>query len=358
MNVRRQLTYLTVISSVCIVTVAFLFSAFTVPSSITTQAILQPGREWIVQRQTGGRLVVAQYNHELGTTETYLVHQFEREDAVRVDFREFNNLDTLIHAGDTLALVHSANFSFEQTALSGELAQARASLLVAETGEKQSMIREAEEGLSRARSEYDALEKARVRMRSLFEKGIASSAELEHAESLADAAKAAVSEAEAKVRTRSSGAKSEEIERNKSVIASLTENSNALRSKAGYFTLCAPFNGRVYRGAASDTLMRLGEDNSFVGITAIPWTERESIPEHASVDIEVPGLGETVSGTLVVKQNSVQLLGSRQIFVAVIRVDHPPSRLLPGLSATCRIRCRETRVHEYIWHLLKRWISV
>lgn len=308
-------------------------------------------------REAGGSLIVSLYNHQRGSTESFLVHQFDREDAVRVEINQQALEGGDVREGDTLAAVISADFRVQQATLSGNLVKAHAALDVARTGEKKALIEEAQHELVRARAEYDVLEKSRTRIHTLHESGIASQQELEQAESLADAARSALSSAEARVRVLSTGSKPEQVALSQSLITSLQEQDSALRRKGEFFMLRAPFAGRIFHAAFSDTLIRLGDTTTFVAVMTLPVREHANILRNASVDITVPGMHEKLSALLVFKSNVVQTHRGEQVFIAVAVIDRSLPEVLPGLALSCSVRCAETTLRSYLWQTITRWFS-
>ncbi|MDH7515458.1 MAG: hypothetical protein QHI48_06275 [Bacteroidota bacterium] len=308
-----------------------------VPQRVHVPGIVLPAREWHAVRPVGGPLEVILYDHVAGSTESILIHQFERQDAIRVELSRHVTEGGWVQAGDTLVTVHSADLALLQAEMEGSLDAASAALDVQRTGEKASLVEEARGNLARARAEYEGLERTRARARLMFERGLIAQQELDEADRSADAARAALTAAEAHFRAVSTGAKEEQIQYSKSQIAALQRRREALERKRSFFSLRAPFPGRIYKTVFSDTIVRLGDPSRFVAVMSVPLEKAGAVAVGDSVSTTVAMQDLVLSGRVVLKSDIVQTRTGRQYVTVAAVLDTEGTDIPPGIRADCEI---------------------
>ncbi|MBL0175467.1 MAG: hypothetical protein IPP94_09425 [Ignavibacteria bacterium] len=335
-------------AAVIVIIAALFLLPIELPVSVDAVGLTAPAREFQIVREASGRIVVTLYNHEKGGTESFLVHQFEREDAVQVELAPGPVERGGASAGDTLALIRSANLAQQTALLEGGLAEARASLDMSLSGEKKEIIEEARKELAQRNAEYDGREKARARIQTLVDRGVAAQQELDDAARLAEAARQAVAAADARVRALTAGEKDSRVAFARAQVASLEGQLRALEQKRSFFALRAPFAGRMYRSAFSDTLVRLGDTSHYVVAMMLPWSSEKRFGVGSPVAISIPGVRGGITGRITQKNTTVCTRQGTPVFVAVATFDEHPVDLPPGLPASCSITCGSVSLRAYL----------
>jgi hypothetical protein len=335
-------------AAVVVIVAALFLLPIDVSRSIDAVGVTATSREWQVVRESAGRIVVSMYNNENGGTESFLVHQFQREDAVQVDLLPGPMLRGFVDAGDTLAVIRSANLSMQASALEGSIAEARAALDVSMSGEKKEVVEQARTELDQARAEYEGREKARTRLKQLLERGVATQQEVDDATRLADASHEALASAEARVRVATTGEKESRVAYSRAQVASLEQQRTALERKQTFFFLRAPFAGRAVRTAFSDTLIRIGDTSRHVVAMLVPWSADRQFDIGSAVSVSIPGVAGSISGHIVQKNSSVTLQRGAPVMIAVAALDRYPADSPLGLPASCTITCGSMSLSAYL----------
>jgi len=130
--------------------------------------------------------------------------------------------------GDTVGWVYSNELEQEWVQLRGELATEMASLRLYGTGEKESVIREAQLQLAYAKEQTELQRKEVARLQTLFRKKMVPESDMEVAEATLRLYEIQVDLAEAQLHTVQTGAKEEQIDWVRSRIRSLQNEIEAV----------------------------------------------------------------------------------------------------------------------------------
>ena len=334
--------------------IALFFLPIELPYTISTQGRVGPEREWTLARGTDGHLSASLYNHKLGLTEQYVVAQFEREDAIQFTLNSTVLDQPFIQAGDTIGAVLSSETDRERTRLTGELAEQRATLRLFESGEKSSVIEEAERVLLRAEARVDEQQRIVNRLQTLRDRDVTSEQELEVAESRLRIYEHEVDIARAQLERVQTGAKPAQLDLIRSRIQSLNAELNALSRRTDHFTLVSPISGNLLTQTGPDTLVAIADAAAMVVFMPIPWSKRIYINEGQDIQISSPHLEQPFMATLERVDQRARTVGSNPYVLAVARLE-PASHnhVVPGMIVDCKIPTPSVSISEYIRRTLK-----
>jgi len=325
---------------------------FRIPYTIKTIGKIQPRREWLVIRGDDGQISTQLWNHGTGLAERMTVTQMLRGDAA-----DFSLLPSVLNsqkvmAGDTIAVLRSADLAQSLASKEGQLAAAQASLQVLRTGEKRPLVEEAQHQLEQAVLQAGEQKRIVARLAALRSKQLVSDQEYEQAFAAQQTREAEIAIARSRLSSLQTGAKAEEIGLMQAQIRSLELEIAALRQKSANYFLCAPFSGQRLHHIASDTLLAVAETDSI--ILTMPVRARElamlkggEVVEVGNGDREVRGRGH-----LIFINPVLELLNGEQVFWAVARIDESEG-LVPGMFLKSEIRGTPLSKYRFLQRFLE-----
>ncbi len=225
-----------------------------IPYSYSIQGKILAGRDWFLIRQTDGSLMEITRDNIKGVIQHYGAYQIDRGDMVQFQINPAALNQDRVSQSDTLGIFSSSFLAEDLSRLQGELDLAQATLEVSRTGEKQSLLTEAEKtymlNLERARVQQRILE----REATLFSDNLVSNQDYEITRGMTRIYELEAQVAEARLRSLKTGAKPEEINLVRVQIESIQRNLEILRKRINWSYLKAPIQGTLTTEMANDTL--------------------------------------------------------------------------------------------------------
>ena len=307
------------------------------PYAITTPGQVLPAREWLLVRDAAGRITSVLVDHTLGSTQEYSIAQFERQDAMRFALNADLRFAETVDAGDTLGTVFSSQTERQLARLRGELLTEQARLNFFTTGEKASVIEEAEQRIEQAQARVEAQQRIVDRLRTLAASGAAAAEDLEVAESQLVVYETDVDIARAALQTARTGAKPEQIDLIEAGIEALQNEIAALERRVDDYYMVSPISGVVLRPGSRDTMLVVADLSELVVVMPVEWSEHQLVEDGQPVEVAGRGF-ETLTGRVYRVDRFARTVDGRQVVFTTALVDHPNERtVLPGALAQCRI---------------------
>ncbi len=147
--------------------------------NIYVKGKLLPNKEWIIYKGTDGRLTSLITNYRTGMNQSYDVTLFDRGDAMRFSFNQKLHSGSRLFVNDTVAIVYSNEIERQIENLKGEIIAAKASLSLNLTGEKEAIIEQENKTLDYSIKQSEEQKKILDRVKTLYDKGLASLEEYE-----------------------------------------------------------------------------------------------------------------------------------------------------------------------------------
>ena len=339
---------ITIILLSIILIVVLLILPINLPYSIEAPGKVLPSREWIISKSTGGQLITVIKDNVSGISRNYSVSEFERGDAIQLSINNALTLGSTINSSDTIGSVISNELQLQLVRLNGELQTAKANLELNITGEKESIVKEAEEKLSLMKKQAEEQHKIFDRQKAMFEKDLISEEEYEIGKSTTELSDINISIADAQLKSVKSGSKQEQVDFIKSQIASLEDEIEIIKNRLSDYNLVAPFSGVINQMSLGDTLIVVADTSEYVVIIPVRWQERLDIEPGLEVTIKAPSGLHKVMGSLNKISKDVRVLnGNQVIFTSALAKDYY-DELAPGLMVQCKINCGQTTVAEYL----------
>lgn len=341
----RQISVIAIVAAVVLLAI---FVPVDVPYSFDVQGRIVPSKEWSLYRTRNDAIESAVRDNERGGVTEYSVNRFAGGDAARLTLESEVRAGLSVRAGDTLASIYSNEIARQYSELLGRLNVASASLDLYATGEKEAIIEEERVRVLQAEelARQNGLELRRLR--TLRSQNLISEQELELAESEQRVLEAGIEVARARYESVSSGAKPEQIEVTRAEVRSLQREIDEIRERLRLSTITSPIAGRVTRSFGADTLVTVYDTTAFVVMMVLPVQRRGLVSVGDSVGVRVSGSGAEFVATVSQFGDEVYSLQGREVVLVNARIESPERSLLPGSSASCRIRVGRIPVWDFI----------
>ncbi|KPL14743.1 MAG: hypothetical protein AMS23_00285 [Bacteroides sp. SM1_62] len=335
---------------IIVVIIISVFLPVKFPYRIKAQGKILPAKEWILHKQTDGSLLTVFRDNQQNVIKTYAAYQVERGDILKFQMATSLNQTGHINCNDTVGYISSNEVNREIKRLRGELAIAKASLQMNLSGEKTSIIQEAEDwsALSRERAELQS--KILERQVELYEKELISQESLEIAQGTAKIYELESNMAQAQLQTLQTGVKPEHIQLIESEIKSKNDELTVLEERSQSYILCSPLDGNVLSMVSEDTLLIVADTMSVV-IMPINWQYFAEVNTDQDVTIDYEVSGEKIVGKLVKVNRFMQLLMGEQIFIATAYLN--TSNLPRNMVVTCSISGRPRSALEHVTRFIE-----
>jgi len=326
-------------AAILVVVLVFLFLPIKIPYTISSKGKILPYQTWTLAKTTSGRLVTSLNNNSTGSNNGFSIIQFEQGDAVqfKLSSKVLNNKE--ISKGDTIGYIISTEIEKDIQKLKGELETARASLNVKTSSEKESVIEAEKNKLSFAEKELEEQTKIFERKKKLFDMDLISQQEFEADEARYELSKINISIAKERLRTVSSGAKSEEISFANTQINVLENEIDVLQKRFESNNILSPIDGLVGRAYSSDTIVVLNNTSKTVSLVPVKWDDIKKIAIGQSVSISSDDLDAVINGEVIGIDNNIRFINNLQYVIVTILANESNKDFKNGLLVDCSFDC-------------------
>ncbi|MBN1290770.1 MAG: hypothetical protein JXB48_02945 [Candidatus Latescibacteria bacterium] len=283
---------------------------------------------------------------------SYDVTNIERGDYVNFKLHPAVVTGNFIAAGDTVGLVRSQVIELQRTQLQGELETELASLELYKTGEKESIIREAEFHLDYTRKQVEQQRREVARLQSLALKEMTPAADLERADTNLKLYEIQVDEAEAHLHTMKSGYKQQQIDWVLSRIHALQNEIIVLEKRLQASTMISPISGHVVCYSSCDTLAVIQDISRYVVVFPIKCKNRKYIEEKQNMILKLNGTKDSLTGTIERMSPMISSVNGKQMSGGTAVFEDEMKRLVPGMIVKCSISCPPVNPNEFLWRFL------
>ena len=359
MNIPR-LKLVLFLLAIIIVILIVRFLPLQYPYKITSTGKILPAKSWIVSKGNSGQLISFLQNREKGIVDNYSVKEFERGDDIHLQLNPDFKIGKEIKENDTIGFIYSNEIEMELARLQSELNVAKSTLNFNLTGEKESLIREAEENLKFYVSQSDAQKKILSRQKELREKNLISQEEYELTLNQSELNDISIAIAKARLESVSTGAKKEQIDLINNQIQLLERQIGVLRKRYTGYNLVSPINGVVSTLISGDTLFTISDNSKFVVMIPVKMSEVEFINNNTEVEVKYPSLTEIQRGKIILIDYSVHNLFGEQVIFAVASIEtggEPTASNHNGLASGLMVECKIDGGSAVFYEHLKRFMN-
>lgn len=335
-----------------VIMLAVILIPLEIPHSISTQGKMLPAKSWVLLRNDNGMIVSVLRDNRTGNVQRYDITHLERGDALSFTLSD-RLASGFVDAGDTVAWTYSTDIEYEIATLRGALEVAEAAYASAATGEKPSLVREAEQRLQYARKAEEEQRAVFRRQAELHRKDLISDEEYERAEDQLDMLRINVSIAEAHLAVVSSGLKEADVLHRKKEIEAIRGELRAMERRLALASHVAPLSGRIRPLRAPDTLLVIDDDTETLLFMPVELEQVPTIPDDAGVEFTAGELGVSGSATVVHGDRPVSYFDGHAISMVMARVTRQDGGIPHGLL----VRCSVTAEPQTIWEALISFVS-
>lgn len=330
-----------------IAAVVIIFSV-KIPYTINVPGKILYSNEWIITINANGGIQTYLVNRASGVTNQFTIAQFNRGDAVQLLIDTLISKGKKVSKGDVVGSILSSELEKELERLNGELLTSNASLVMVESGEKESIVEEAKQEVERAKRQSEDLKAILLRQKALFEKGLSSQQEYELAERRAKVSSIDILISESKLKSVSSGAKKEQVDFIKAQIKSLQGQIDVLKKQLQVYNLVSPVSGVVTKVSENDTLLVISDTAEYVVLMPIPLIEYSLLESKQIVNIFAVDVQNIPSARITNIDKVIQPLNGHQVVIATASIENSSSEFLNGLLARCSIKTESMPILNYL----------
>ena len=349
--IRYLLIWITILAGVIVI----LFYPGKFPYSLEVVGKIFPQKQWVITQSLNGVLTAVLRDNIQGKIDSYFVTEIERGDPVRFNIHRSIVTGAHVAKGDTIGWIDSNELERQLAQLNGELRSQKALLRVASTGEKESMVLEAERVLEHARETYDEHRKIVARLEKLSGSGFVPYQDYEIALSTQNLFMINIGIAETQLKSVQTGLKQEEVEMISLQITSLEEEIDTLLERSENYTLTSPLSGVVFETSLGDTLVTIGDTSSYTVIIPLKLKSRNYVNLQQKVKYTIEGINTLFSGKILKLGNVAHILNGEQVLLVTASLDAQSKDLLNGAMTRCSIVCEPLTPRE---HLVRSVTSV
>jgi hypothetical protein len=331
-----------------------IFLPIRVRYSFVATAKIYPVSEWKLMRGTEEGFWSQTYNFETGALGDFKNYRFERGDIAELEIRKDLAFDGPVKCCDTVAAIESFFIQNEITRLQNLRDQEIANLNVVTTGEKETMVEQADRQYNYALQQLDLEKKNFSRQERLYRDSVITPAEYDVFENDLKLAQINVEVAQNQLLSLSTGEKDPIVSYTEQKILSYEKEIQRLENQKAKYTITTPVGGILSYDAETGGIIKVSDISKL--LLKIPVAYQNSIYLNSlyKVTFSTPDNKITVNASFTGFEENVNLIQSQQFVIARAVTDGPTEGIYPGMIVQCRIYCDKVRLLEY----LKRNFSV
>ncbi len=328
-----------------------------IPYSFECMGKICPIKEWLVTRRDDGLIMATLQSHGNGSIEKYSVTQFERGDPIKFNVHSSIKPGTSVAAGDTIGWIESKELKNRLVRLNGELRTQKELLRMAMTGEKQTIIEEAQKRLEYAKGQVEEQRIIVSRTKALYETEFFPFQDYEISLNTLMLFEINVEIAESHIQTLQSGSKKEEIDMISSQIATLDDLIDALLDQYNDYTLLSPISGividpvsvNVLDPAIDTPIVKVGDISSYIVIMPIPLKIRKYIELRQKIEIRMADSKISYHAEVTKISNAVNIMRNEQYVMVTGQLNPNGEDILTGTITRCSVVCDPITLREYFF---------
>jgi len=341
---------------ILILIILSIFLPIPVRYNFIASAKIYPLKEWKLSRGTDEGFYSQTYNYENDALSDFKQYRFERGDIAELMIRKDIKFDEMIHASDTVAWIESFFIQNEITRLSNLRDVEIANMHVLATGEKQSLIDQAQREYNYAMQELDLQKKNFARQEKLYKDSVITPADFDIYENSLKLAEINTQVSYNALLSLTTGEKDPVLEMSLKQIESYNKEIQRLEKQRAQYTITTPFDGFLTYDPdqALGGILKVSDNNGLVLKIPVPYQQASYLNKLHAVEFSTPDNKIKLNASFKGFEENVSLIQSQQFVIAKAVTDKSTTGLYPGMVVRCRIYCEKVSLLEY----LKRNFSV
>ena len=346
---RRHILILLLILAILVV-----FLPIPVRYSFVATAKIYPIREWKLSRGAEEGFWSQTYNYSTDALGDFKNYRFERGDIAELEIRKDLDFDAPVDINDTIATIESFFIQNEIIRLSNLRDVEIANRGVVSSGEKQSMIEQAERQYDYALQQLDLEKKNFARQEKLFRDSVITPAEYDIYENTLKLAEINSHVAYDALVSLKTGEKDPVVNLSDQTIISYEKEIKRLESQKAQYTIVTPIHGILSYDTEIGGIIKVSDISNLLLKIPVAYQHSSYLKDLHKVTFSTPDNKITVNAAFKGFGESVNLIQNQQFVIARAVTSEPTPGIYPGMIVQCRIYCDKVWLLEY----LKRNFSV
>jgi hypothetical protein len=331
-----------------------IFLPIKVRYSFEATAKIYPIKEWKLSRGAEEGFWSQTYNFETDALGDFRNYRFERGDIAELEINKDLIFDAPINIGETVAFIKSYFIENQITELSNLRNVEIANKNVVSTGEKQSLIEQAERQYSYALQQYDLEKKNFARQERLYRDSVITPADYDLYENALKLAEINVQVAKDALTALSTGEKDPVVNLSDQKILSYEKEIGRLEDQKEKYTIATPISGLLSYNTETGGIIKVSDISGLLLKIPVAYQHSAYLQNLHKVSFSTPDNKITVNATFKGFDENINLIQNQQFVIARAVTTGPTPGIYPGMVVKCRIYCDKVRILEY----LKRNFSV
>ncbi|MCU0371525.1 MAG: hypothetical protein MUC31_08920 [Bacteroidales bacterium] len=337
-----------------ILVVLTIFLPIPVRYSFVASARIYPIKEWKLSRGTEEGFWSQTYNYETDALGDFKNYRFERGDIAELVIREDLVFDAPVNSDETVARIESYYIENEIVRLKNLRDVEMANKNVVSTGEKESLVEQAQRQYSYALQQLDLEKKNFARQERLFRDSVITPADYDISENSLKLAEINAQVAYDQLQALSTGEKDPVVNLSEKIISSYEKEIERLETQKMQYTIATPIGGILSYKTEIGGILKVSDISKLLLKIPVAYQHSSYLNSLYKVTFSTPDNKITVNATFKGFDESVNLIQNQQFVIAHAVTTEPISGIYPGMIVQCRIYCDKVRLLEY----LKRNFSV
>lgn len=331
-----------------------IFLPIPVRYSFVASAKVYPLKEWKLSRGQDEGFWSQTYNYETDALGDFRNYRFERGDIAELKILENLVFDAPVSINDTVARIESFFIQNEITRLSNLRDVEIANMNVVSTGEKQSMVEQAQRQYNYAMQQFDLEKKNFARQERLFRDSVIAPADYDMYENALKLAEINTQVAYNELMSLSTGEKDPVVNLSGQKIRSYEKEIERLEIQKAKYTIVTPIGGLLSYDASIGGIIKVSDISRLLLKIPVAYQQALYLNNLYAVKFSTPDNKITINATFKGFDENINLIQNQQFVIARAITTASTPGIYPGMVVQCRIYCDKISLLEY----LKRNFSV
>jgi len=357
---RKTTTITLILIALVIITVLSFF--IKIPYTISSKGLVYPLKEWTLSKTTDGNLLNVLKDNKTNTINHFSVTEFARGDASEFILKKDIFTKNFINKGDTVGYIISNDEQLKLLELEGKLATEKDLYKVYSTGQKPEDVQHQKEVQDLAFQEMQAQQKIFERVDKLYNDSLISKNDYEIALNDLKVKEHKYKIAQSYLSSVMTGAKTEQLEFNKSLIQSIEYQIEQIKGKIKCNTLLAPISGCIVKQKVDnvdnkgnlvnvDNILKVVDTSSLLAVLPVEFYEIEHLKIGGKVNISFNTSNENVQGKIIDIDNTIQMLSRREVVFITVEIKENIDQVKVNMIVEADIKCGIINMKEYLKRL-------
>lgn len=307
-------------------------------------------KEWSLGRNADGQILSTMRDNLLDRISSYGGREFYSGDFFDFKLQPEFNERKFVKANEAIGYIYSSELAIQLNRLETELNNAIAENAVDATGEKPSVMAEAQTAWNQSVEKYKNAQRLFKRTERLYQDSLISRQEYEVASNNVQIMKIDAELAEARYKKLGTGDKASQLEFNQTRIQSLRSQINLLRKKMESFEIKAPISGLIQQKKGQltipENLITVLDTSELLVIAPVMYKESLYLQKGNLVNCFLYHNSTNVTGEIVHIDNVIQVVGGRQAVYVTSKLQKN-SGLIPGVFTQTSVHSADITLWEH-----------